>query len=220
MGLPALRHELVVVAQASTWVGPISDVQRQGYRILHSRNLKQPIVVTETLSAVALENLSSRSRPKFTEDPDLSPDAQPSDTDFKGRRWSRGHLAAARNHAANRAAFDETFYYGNISPQDPVLNAGAWSQLEQQARHLARVHEEVAVASGPLFLDRTIHRLAPNSSAIPTHFFKVIWHEDQVLQAYIVPNLPIPRGAGIERFAVSMNQVEKASSLVFFPANS
>ena len=43
-----------------------------------------------------------------------------SNIDYLGSGWSRGHMAAAANHAHDQQEMNETFYLSNIVPQ--VLN--------------------------------------------------------------------------------------------------
>ena len=47
-----------------------------------------------------------------------------SNTDYLGSGWSRGHMAAAANHAHDQQEMDETFYLSNIVPQVLSNNIG------------------------------------------------------------------------------------------------
>jgi len=53
-------------------------------------------------------------------DPNVPVEYQASNNDYLGSGWSRGHMAAAANHAHNQEEMNETFYLSNVVPQ--VLN--------------------------------------------------------------------------------------------------
>ena len=53
-------------------------------------------------------------------DPNVPVEYQASNADYLGSGWSRGHMAAAANHAHDQQEMNETFYLSNIVPQ--VLN--------------------------------------------------------------------------------------------------
>lgn len=73
--------------------------------------------------------------------------------DYKRSGYDRGHLAAAGNHRVCQEHVDETFYLTNIAPQvGPGFNRDAWNDLEKYVRKLARIHNNVYVCTGPLFL--------------------------------------------------------------------
>ena len=53
-------------------------------------------------------------------DPNVSVEYRASNADYLGSGWSRGHMAAAANHAHDQQEMNETFYLSNVVPQ--VLN--------------------------------------------------------------------------------------------------
>lgn len=57
-------------------------------------------------------------------DPEVPVEYRASNTDYLGSGWSRGHMAAAANHAHDQQEMDETFYLSNIVPQVLSNNIG------------------------------------------------------------------------------------------------
>lgn len=75
--------------------------------------------------------------------------------DYKQSGFDRGHLAAAGNHRLCQEYADETFVLSNIAPQVGAgFNRDAWNNLEKYVRKLARMHKNVYVCTGPLYLPR------------------------------------------------------------------
>ena len=75
--------------------------------------------------------------------------------DYKGSGFDRGHLAAAGNHRISQKHIDETFFLTNIAPQVGAgFNRDIWNDLEKYVRKLARIHRNVYICTGPLYLPR------------------------------------------------------------------
>ena len=95
--------------------------------------------------------------------------------DYAGSGYDRGHLAPAADFNFDRAALDETYYFTNICPQDPVLNRGAWGVAEAEVRRLA-ASGTVHVVTFPVFDDACypgVRRIG--RTAVPTAFVKVAY---------------------------------------------
>ena len=94
-----------------------------------------------------------RKHSKFASDPDVPAAFRADNSDYRGSRLSRGHLAPAGAHKQSQAALDETFNLSaNILPQELSNNGSDWLRLERFARKLTGSYAQVYVVSGPLFL--------------------------------------------------------------------
>ncbi len=95
-------------------------------------------------------------------------------------------------------------------------------------RGLVGVYANVYVCTGPLFLPHAeadgnkyvkYQVVGPHAVAVPTHYFKVIAGEKSdgtvEVQAFIMPNAPIPSGTSLAKYIVPLQQVEEASGTVW-----
>jgi endonuclease G, mitochondrial len=132
--------------------------------------------------------------------------------------YDRGHLAP--NYAvATRyggAAQRETFLMSNIVPQRHALNAGPWKEMEMKvATSYPGRFGEVWVLAGPVFGARPV-KLA-NGTAIPEAFFMIVLDESDGRLRALALLFPqeTPAGADLERFVVSIDEVERRTGLDF-----
>lgn len=97
-----------------------------------------------------------QSRGGWATDPDLSPNDTLTQSEYDHANVS---LGVDRGHQAPFATFKnapdlrQTNFLSNITPQFTKLNQGAWKELEEAVRDLARDHPtgEVFVMTGPLY---------------------------------------------------------------------
>lgn len=113
----------------------------------------------------------------------------------------------------NEQAMQESFYYGNISPQLPGFNRGMWKVLETETRNWVKENGSLYINSGPIFLnpDNTI---GENQVVIPTHFFKTILiynSKEKQSIGFILPHKKYQDD--IFDFAVPVDSVEKVTGL-------
>jgi len=98
---------------------------------------------------------------------------------------------------------------------------------------LTKSYPSVRVVTGPLYLPkqhpdgkwRVSYEVIgnPPNVAVPTHFYKVIYGEDQpsnpgskvALGAFVLPNTEIPNQKSLRDFEVPIEAVERASGLTF-----
>jgi hypothetical protein len=145
-------------------------------------------------------------------------------------------MAAAAAHKKSQAELDETFVLTNVSPQvGEGFNRHYWARLEKWAKDLTARHNAVYVVTGPLWLPTPATDgsgdvwsmrhgylgTAPRLVAVPTHFFKVVLAADArgapvAIQAFVLPNAPIPGGKPLTAFAVPLAALEEAAGLRFF----
>jgi endonuclease G, mitochondrial len=154
---------------------------------------KNPVYVLERLDGAASPSGWSGKRPRhhFYES-QLLPDVYRSrNSSYHKSGYDRGHMAAAANYATPSTLLG-TYNLCNVSPQDPRLNATAWSRLEDWTRRVAAqapsMGGDAYVVTGPLWLPaarshendcRFEYRypavgIPPNLVAVPTHFFKLV----------------------------------------------
>ncbi len=166
---------------------------------------------------------------KFTEELEIPPEHRATKLDFRNSEFNLGHLAAAGNYKRSIKEKQETYIISNVVPQDPVLNATVWNNLEKWTRGITGWFDEVLVVTGPLYVSRKYGNrkivryevLGRNEIAVPTHLFKVLLGERQnrrpYMAGFIVPNKrPKDTSTPIWKFQVEVAKIERISGLVFF----
>jgi len=158
--------------------------------------------------------------------------------DFRGAPYDRGHMAPARDCAASAESLRDSFSLLNVSPQVAALNRRAWSRFEHFVRGIALqgAADEVRVVTGPLFLPRSRRAdvryptIGDSSVHVPTHFFKVILAETSLdrrtrssggvyaVGCFVFPNTEVPDDAPLTDFVASLDALESAAGIEFFPS--
>src|SRR6056297_540596 len=92
---------------------------------------------TEQADWVAWELTKEELNGEFERKNNFKPDPQvktetADDKDYYKSGYDRGHLAPAADMTWDKVAMDESFYYSNMSPQNPSFNRGIWRRLETQ----------------------------------------------------------------------------------------
>jgi len=151
---------------------------KTGYSVAYRASWRLARSVTWTLRA---EDLGPAERTnQFRPDPSLPPGwYQVRTSDYTGSGFDRGHLCPSADRTASDVANQETFFMTNIVPQSPVLNRGAWANLESFARDLARagyvVHQWVGVyGQGGEGSQGQRNQIGPDIR-VPARLFKAIW---------------------------------------------
>jgi len=181
---------------------------------------------------------ASRHNSEFKEDPTVPELFRPKLSDYKNSGFDRGHLVPAADlNFHSQKAMDDTFHLTNISPQVAEFNREYWARIEHFTRKLTKQFSNVYVCTGPLYLPvkgpdgkwhvcyQTIGN--PPLVAVPTHFYKVILAERDVIDAgqpqkeyamgaFVVPNSPIPADTPLTQFVAQVEAVELFSGLHFF----
>ncbi|MAY82893.1 MAG: DNA/RNA endonuclease [Flavobacteriales bacterium] len=139
------------------------------------------------------------------------------DEDYKGSGYDRGHIAPAADMAWDLRAMHESFFYSNMSPQDPSFNRGIWKKLEAQVRSWAMHYRRVQVVSGPI-IENPYSSIGPNEVAIPQYYYKALLIEQDSSYLSLAFILPNQRSSdGLETFIVSVNDLESRTKIDFFP---
>lgn len=198
---------------------------------------RNPVYVLERINTSNRGVRRGRNRPRFKEETRLPEVYRSRNSHYRNSGYDRGHLAPAADFPD---AMEDTFSLCNVSPQDPSLNRGLWSELEGWIRRVARREWDESrsttfVVTGPLWLpsSQTKEReflyqypalgLPPAVVAVPTHFFKVVVvvREERISKfgAFVIPNnTPDPeRKHELERFLVRWSDLEAVVGMEFFP---
>jgi endonuclease G, mitochondrial len=130
---------------------------------------------------------------------------------------------------------DSTFTLTNMCPQvGEGFNRDYWAHFEDFCRNLCKRYPSVRVVTGPLYLPKRDERDGkwkvsyevignPPNTAVPTHFYKVIFGEESpgnasgpvAVGAFVLPNAPIPNQKSLSEFEVPIEAIERASGLLF-----
>jgi endonuclease G, mitochondrial len=205
---------------------PDPVIHRSGYVLSYDGKTRNANWVYEELTPASIQGEASRERCDFMQDPLLPAALRATPQDYHGSGFDRGHLCPAADARANQMAMHETFYLSNISPQHPLLNRKFWLKLEKHVREVAKISDIVYVITGPLFLP-TMSKggrryvkyevIGENDVAVPTHFFKVLRAKKGGrlrTEAYIIPNQPISEDPPLDRFAVTLEKLERSSGII------
>jgi endonuclease G len=188
---------------------------RVHFFLCHDSSRRVPLWVGYTLSPAQLDGHATRPS-RFHQDFELTgPSA--TDRDYRHSGYSRGHLAPAADFAFSPHAIRSTFLLSNAVPQKQSVNASSWLRVENAIRALARKSGQVYVFTGTLFEGETVV-IGHGRIAVPSHTFKAVLALDgnrKTMVAFIVPNHDGVRGPA-EKFAVSIDEVERRSGLDFF----
>ena len=193
-------------------------VSHTGYSLVYDETHEQARWVAYELTREETGNDIERSN-HFIEDPQISTRSA-TNADYAKSGYDRGHLAPASDMGWSNTTMEESFYFSNMSPQNPSFNRGIWKKLETQVRNWAQEHESVYVVTGPV-LSEGLPTIGANEVSVPQYFYKVILDASEPNAhgiGFILPNEPskMPLSA----FAVSIDSVEKVTGINFFPSIS
>jgi endonuclease G len=208
------------------------EIHREGYSLSYDTRTRNAKWVYEKISSHQLkEGIAIRNNCSFKED-ELIPELFRSTLkDYKFSGFDRGHLAAAANHKDSQEVLQETFFLSNICPQEPALNRKYWAKFEKHVRELTHQCITVEIFTGPLYLPTKDENgkkwvryqvIGENDVAVPTHFYKVLIlskSDSQEIQSFILPNEQIADNVPLSNFRTTLEKVQKASGVLFFPTN-
>lgn len=208
-------------------------IQRPEYALSYNYRTKNPVWVYEKLTPDNFGDKRRKKKSPFREDVLIDKQFRSTKNDFSQSGFDKGHLAPAGNHKGKNSNHSNTYYLSNISPKNPNLNQGSWVKLEKYVRKLTKIYEKVEVFTGPLFLPRedeigkrwVIYEvIGKNNIAVPTHFYKILvlnhQKKSQTIEAYILPNQPISKSKSLHSFKTTLEKVEEAAGIRFFPQNN
>ena len=144
--------------------------------------------------------------------------------------YIRGHLCPSSDRLSAEMN-QQTFFFTNVAPQDPYLNGGLWSYLEDEVRRLALDADDAWVVTGCIDDDDSnwVTDMNRKRISVPEMFFKAVLTLkddgnpttiDYVATAWIVEN----RSYGFSGFetkaaacSVSTDKVEQITKLDLWP---
>ncbi|MDD2385757.1 MAG: DNA/RNA non-specific endonuclease [Bacteroidales bacterium] len=190
-------------------------VCHKAYCLVYSEDHEQAKWVAYVLKLEMLNGDAKRSN-KFKEDPKIKTKSA-NDNDYKGSGYDRGHLAPAGDMSFSEQAMQESFYYSNISPQEPSFNRGIWKKLESEVRSYVEYLNEIYIVTGPV-LTEGLPEIGENGVAIPEEYYKAaLFVSDTCVEAiaFIMPNKKIS-SESVYNYAISVNELEKKTKINFF----
>ena len=202
MEIPATENEKAIVHHAA-------------YSLLYSEQHEQAIWIAYELTSEETNKKFDRSD-KFILDPAIKTGSA-TNADYKGSGYDRGHLAPAADMSWSNQTMQESFYYSNMSPQDPSFNRGIWKKLEELVRTWAVENKSLYVVTGPI-LSSGLSTIGPNNVSVPNYYYKVLLDYSQPdfkAIGFIIPNQGSK--ADLSSFAVSIDKVEQLTGLNFYP---
>lgn len=94
------------------------------------------------------------------------------DEDYKNNIWDKGHLAPAASFNCNENHLILTFDFLNCSLQHQNLNRGAWKDLENFERDIAKFYDTVEVEIICHFSDSSL--VLPTGATVPDAYTKIL----------------------------------------------
>lgn len=153
---------------------------------------------------------------KFIPDPKVSTETA-NNADYAGAGYDRGHLAPAADMGWSKTTVAESFYYSNMSPQEPGFNRGIWKKTEELVRDWAVENNSLYVVTGPV-LANGLKFIGKNEVSVPKYYYKVILDYSQPSVkgiGFIMLNADSKESPG--SFAVSIDSIEQFTGIDFFP---
>lgn len=195
--------------------GDVQVVDRIGYSLGFSKRHKQPLWVSYKLTAEEVTNVVVGRADSFAFDPQIKGGSATLE-DYKGSGYDRGHLAPAADMRWSAQAMAESFLLSNISPQVNSFNAGIWKRLEEWCRGVATRRGTLYIVTGAIFPGDEKHKtIGASKVTVPNFFYKVVYDpSSERMLGFIMPN---KANRNIYKFAVSVDEVEEATGLDFFP---
>jgi endonuclease G len=190
-------------------------IYHTGYSLLYNETYEQATWVAYELTKEETAKRFDRNN-KFIPDPTVKTGTA-SDQDYAGSGYDKGHLAPAADMEWSAAAMEESFYYSNMSPQEPGFNRGIWKKLEELVRMWAIENNSIYIVTGPV-LTKDLPVIGPDRIAVPGYFYKVIldYNEPGIKGiGFIIPNTS--SGKPLQSYSVTIDSVEKLTRIDFFP---
>ena len=190
-------------------------INHVGYSLLYNEIHEQANWVAYELTKDETNKIFDRTN-KFLVDQSVK-SGSATDKDYENSGYDRGHLAPASDMGWSEITMEESFYYSNMSPQDPSFNRGIWKKLEESIRAWAIENNSLYIATGPI-LSNNLQTIGPNKVSVPNYYYKVIldYSEPGIKGiGFILPN--IGSKEELQNYAVSIDSVESLTGIDFFP---
>ena len=189
-------------------------IARHGFTLLYSNKHEQALWVSYELDTFEVRNAKHERTDDFRPDPEVTGQTATVE-DYKGSGYDRGHLAPAADMAWSKLAMFDSFYFSNMTPQDPRFNRVGWRKLEAKCREWAEQYGAVQIITGPVILwgDTAI---GPSKVTVPAGYYKVIYahtlDKPRVI-AFMMPNRELTKP--LQHYVVSVDRLEVITGLDF-----
>jgi endonuclease G len=190
-------------------------ITHTGFSLCYNEKHEQASWVAYELTKEETNKVYDRTD-KFLPDPKVRSNTA-TDRDYKNSGYDRGHLAPASDMGWSAASMAASFYYSNMSPQEPGFNRGIWKRLEEQVRNWAIENGALYVVSGPV-LTNGLPTIGPSKVSVPIYYYKVILDYTQPGIkgiGFIMPNFGSKDP--LQPYVVSIDSVEQLTGIDFFP---
>lgn len=193
-------------------------IEYNGYTVSYDEAARIPAWVAYELTSEEANGTIGRSGKNFRPD-DKAKVVQADNYDYRSSGWSRGHMAPAGDFKWDDGAMWDTFFYTNCCPQDEKMNNGSWHVLENKVRTWARQFGSVFVVTGPIVGQNQEGKIGPHKITVPDAFFKALLvYKDESYHGIAFVMFNNPTKQGLSDSYLSINELEKLSSLDFFPS--
>lgn len=196
---------------------PEQILKRTAYIVSYNKDTRLPNWVAWHLTASHTEGTHKRPRKAFREDEEV-PEPRATDWDYYNSGYDRGHICPAGDNKWSEQAMLESFLFTNICPQNHSLNAGDWSEMENQCRRWAKEYGDIYIVSGPILYKGRHKTIGKNKVVVPEAFFKVVLCMNPKPKAigFIYKNTAGNRHKG--DYVNTVDDVERITGFDFFPA--
>lgn len=202
-------------ATPATEAGATTFLCRSQYAVLHDDGRKVPLYSAERLVGADVDKSVERVD-AFTPDPDLPQGERAELNDYRRSGYDRGHMTPAADSDTDEE-MRESFYLSNMVPQNTTMNTGIWASLENATRACAKSVGEVFVLTGPVF-DQDVRTIGPDKVEVPDRIYKIVLDaRSGNNRAFLMDNRPLDRKSGFSRYEVTIDEVQRATGLTFFP---
>lgn len=188
-----------------------------GFVVCYNGDLGIPEYVTYTLTKEQAEESEKKSQRTndFRQCPQIKYIAKISAThnDYTKSGYDRGHLCPNNDRDYSLETASETFHMCNVAPQTHAINAGVWKKTEELGHKLAKKYGKIDITAGVIFYDepKRFTNANKNKIAIPDAFFKVYFHGEELVDAYIIPNKSTGL-KGFNTYKTTLDEIQKVAS--------
>lgn len=190
-------------------------VKHEYYTLSYNEKYEQAEWVAYELKEEYLTN-SNFKRPFFIEDPKVQ--TQSADwRNYKKSGYDKGHLCPAADMEFSLAAYNDTFFTSNISPQKHSFNGGVWSRLENKTRYWASKYKRIYVVTGGV-LESGLKTIGKEKVSVPNYFYKILLDDSRgeyKMIGFLVPAVSSKKP--LYDFVVSVDKIEQITGIDFFP---
>lgn len=185
-------------------------IKHKQYQTIFDTVLKYPVQVKwlVTKKDIICDTRYPRTD-KFVPDPLLY---NPTDLykDYIRSGYDRGHNFPAADGACDSTAMRESFFFSNMTPQDPTVNRGDWKALEEFTRELVTKYDSVKIWCGSWGALKKVGRVT-----VPTDCWKVIYVvKNKKWTAYHFYNVK-NNSVGLKAHEVPLSYIEKQTKIKF-----